>query len=182
MVLAILLAISCSSTYRSMSVEEKRSFLAELEEETLAELVAKRPEVQAEIDRAVGYAVVSNRLAKVPFVGAGEGIGVVFDAKTGDRTYLKVGRLDVGGGLGVREYRLVVVFFDQELLKKLARGKLELGAGVEAGAKEKDLGTGAGGAAGSRNDKRVLYQISDAGVSATFTVRAIRYSVLKLSE
>jgi len=74
------------------------------------------------------------------------------------------------------------VFFDQELLKKLARGKLELGAGVEAGAKEKDLGTGAGGVAGSRNDKRVLYQISDAGVSATFTVRAIRYSVLKLSE
>ena len=180
--LAALMAVSCTSTYRSMSVEEKRSFLAELEEETLAELVAKRPEVQAEIDRAVGYAVVSNRLAKIPFVGAGEGIGVVFDAKTGERSYLKVGRLDVGGGLGVREYRLVVLFFDQELLKKLASGKLELGAGVEAGAKDKDLGTGAGGVAGSRNEKRVLYQISDAGVSATFTVRAIRYSVLKLSE
>jgi lipid-binding SYLF domain-containing protein len=182
LVLAALVAISCSSTYRSMSVEEKRTFLAELEEETLAELVEKLPESQADVDRAVGYAVVSNRMAKIPFVGAGEGIGVVFDAKTGERTYLKVGRLDVGGGLGVREYRLVILFFDQKLLEKLASGKLELGAGVEAGAKDKDIGTGAAGVASSRNEKRVLYQISDAGVSATFTVRAIRYSVLKLDQ
>ena len=124
----------------------------------------------------MGYAVVSNRVAKIPFVGAGEGIGVVFDAKTGERTYLKVGRLDIGGGLGAREYRMVILFFDQGLLENLASGKLE------AGAKDKDIGTGAGGVVGSRNEKRVLYQLSDAGVSATFTVRAIRYSVLKLDE
>ena len=106
----------------------------------------------------------------------------MFDAKTGERTYLKVGRLDIGGGLGAREYRLVILFFDQGLLEKLASGKLELGAGVEAGAKDQEIGTGAGGVVGSRNEKRVLYQLSDAGVSATFTVRAIRYSVLKLDE
>jgi hypothetical protein len=178
--IAALLAVSCSSTYRSMSAQEKREFLVELEEQTLAELVDMVPEAQAEIDRSVGHAIVSNRLAKVPFVGAGEGIGVVFDAETGERTYLKVGRLDVGGGLGVREYRLVVLFFDQGPLRKLASGKLELGAGVEAGAKDKEIGTGAGGVAGSRDEKRVLYQLADAGVSATFTVRAIRYSVLDL--
>jgi hypothetical protein len=182
LVLAALVAISCSSTYRSMTADEKRSFLAELEEETLSELVEKLPEAQADIDRAVGYAVVANRVAKIPFFGAGEGIGVVIDAKTGERTYLKVGRLDVGGGLGAREYRLVILFFDQGLLEKLAGGKLELGAGVEAGAKDKDIGTGAGGVAGSRNEKRVLYQLSDAGASATFTVRAIRYSVLDLEK
>jgi len=178
--IAALLAVSCSSTYRSMSATEKREFLVELEEQTLAELVDQAPEAQAEIDRSVGHAIISNRLAKVPFVGAGEGIGVVFDAESGERTYLKVGRLDVGGGLGVREYRLVVLFFDRAPLQKLAGGKFELGAGVEAGAKDKDIGTGAGGVAGSRDDKRVLYQLSDAGVSATFTVRAIRYSVLDL--
>jgi lipid-binding SYLF domain-containing protein len=177
---ALLLAVSCSSSYRSMTTDEKRDLLADLERETLAELVETYPDSQSEIDRSVGHAIISNRLAKVPFVGAGEGIGVVFDAESGERTYLKVGRLDVGGGLGVREYRLVVLFFDQEPLRKLAGGKLELGAGVEAGAKDKDIGTGAGGVAGSRDEKRVLYQLSDAGVSATFTVRAIRYSVLDL--
>ena len=181
-IVAIVVAVSCSSTYRSMSAEEKREFLVELEQQTLAELVDEVPEAQAEIDRSVGHAIVANRLAKVPFVGAGEGIGVVFDAETGERTYLKVGRLDVGGGLGVREYRLVVLFFDRQPLRKLASGKLELGAGVEAGAKDKEIGTGAGGVAGSRDEKRVLYQLSDAGVSATFTVRAIRYSVLDLDK
>ncbi len=179
--LAVLFTASCSSTYRSMSVEEKRAFLEDVEEETLAELVEKLPESQADIDRAVGYAIFAIRVAKVPMVGAGDGIGVVFDAETGERTYLKVGRLDVGGGLGAREYRLVVLFFEQALLQKLARGRLELGAGAEASAKDRDIGTGAGGA-GSRNDKRVLYQLSDAGASATFTVRAVRYSVLDLGE
>ena len=179
--LAMMLSLSCS-TYRKMTVEEKRSFLAELETTTLAELVTKKPEVQDEVDRAVGYAVFSNQATKVPFVGGGEGIGVVVDSETGTRSYLKVGRLDVGGGLGVRSYRLVVLFFDQEALHKLASGKVEVGAGIEAGAGDTDVGTGAGGVAGSRNEKFVLYQLSEKGVSATFTVRVIRYSVLDLDE
>jgi hypothetical protein len=165
-----------------MTPEEKRDILTDLERQTLADLVQRNPDAQAEIDRSVGYAVFSNRAAKVPLFGAGEGIGVVFDLEKGERTYLQVGRLDVGGGLGVREYRLVVLFFDPEPMHKLASGKLEIGAGVEAGAKEQDIGTGAGGIAGSRNEKRVIYQLSDTGVSATFTVRAIRYSVLDLDE
>ena len=58
---------------------------------------------------------------------------------------------------------------------------LEIGAGVEAGAGDHDdLGTGAGGVAGARNEKRALYQLSEAGISATLTVRMIKYSVLEL--
>jgi lipid-binding SYLF domain-containing protein len=179
---ALLLAVSCSSSYRSLTAEEKLDLLADLERETISELAEMYPDSQAELDRSVGHAVFSNRAAKAPFVGAGEGIGVLVDRETGERTYLKVGRLDVGGGLGVREYRLVVLFFDREPMQKLASGKLEIGAGVEAGAKDKDIGTGAGGITGSRNEKRVIYQLSDEGVSATLTVRAIRYSVLDLDQ
>lgn len=80
----------------------------------------------------------------------------------------------MGGGFGVREYRLVFVFFDGATMRKLASGKLEIGAGAEAGAGQSDVGTGSGVDAGSRNEKRVVYQLSDSGVSATPTVRAIR--------
>jgi lipid-binding SYLF domain-containing protein len=180
-ILSAMLAASCS-TYRKMPVEEKLIFLEELEEQTLAELVEQQPEAQAELDRSVGHAVFSNTTTKVPIVGAGDGIGVVVDTTTDERTYLKVGRLDVGGGLGVRKYRLIIIFFEEEALRKLASGKVELGAGVEAGAGKEDVGTGAGGIAGSRNEDYVLYQLSEAGVSATFTVRAIRYSVLDLEQ
>jgi lipid-binding SYLF domain-containing protein len=180
--LAAFLAGSCSSTYRSMSAQEKREFLVELEKETLAELVEDQPEAQADLDKAIGHAIFSNTAAKVPFVGAGDGIGVVVNKETGERSYLKVTRFDVGGGLGVRSYRLVIFFFEEEALKKLSGGKLEFGAGVEAGVKDQDIGTGAGGIAGSRKDGYVLYQLSDSGASVSLTVRMIRYSVLDLSD
>ena len=173
---------SCSSTYRSMSAQEKRDFLVELEEETLAELVEEQPEAQADMDSAMGHAIFSNSAAKFPFVGGGDGIGVVVNKETGERSYLKVTRFDVGGGLGVRTYRLIIFFFEEEALNKLAGGKLEFGAGVEAGAKDKDIGTGAGGIAGSRKEGYVLYQLSDTGVSVSLTVRMIKYSVLDLSD
>lgn len=180
--LAAFLAVSCSSTYRSMSAQEKREFLVEIEEETLAELLEAQPEAQADLDNAIGHAIFSNTEAKIPFVGAGDGIGVVVNKETGERSYLKVTRFDVGGGLGVRTYRLIIVFFEEEALKKLAGGKLEFGAGVEAGAKDKDIGTGPGGIAGSRKEGYVLYQLSDSGASVSLTVRMIRYSVLDLSD
>ena len=180
--LAALLAGSCSSTYRSMSAEEKRTYLAELEEETLAELVEEQPEAQADMDKAIGHAIFSNTSAKAPFVGGGDGIGVVVSKETGERRYLKVTRFDVGGGLGVRTYRPIILFFEEEPLEKLAGGKIEFGAGVEAGAKKKDIVAGAGGIAGSRKEGYVLYQLSDSGVSVSLTVRMIKYSVLALGD
>ena len=178
----LLLTVACSSTHGSMTNQEKKVYLVELEKETLAELVADRPEAQTDLDNAVGYAILSNTATKVPIVGAGNGIGVVVDTETRERTYLKVSRFDVGGGLGLRKFRLVMIFFEETAFEKMATGKLELGAGAEAGAGKSDIGTGAGGVAGARNEKRVLYQISDEGVSATFTVRLIKYTVLELDE
>jgi len=177
----ICLATGCA-TYGSMTVDEKRAHLVELEEKTMVELVESYPRAKEDLENAVGYAIMSNAAAKVPLVGAGEGIGVVVDSRTDDRTYLRLTRFDVGGGLGVRTFRVVVVFFDETVMRKLASGKLELGAGAEAGAGSKDVGTGAGGVAGSRNEKRALYQLSDTGASVTFTVNLIKYSVLDLED
>lgn len=181
LVAVIFVATGCT-TYGSMTVDEKRAHLVELEERTMVELVESYSQAKEDLETAVGYAIMSNAATKVPFVGAGEGIGVVVDSRTDERTYLRLTRFDVGGGLGVRTFRVVVVFFDETLMKKLASGKLELGAGAEAGAGSKDVGTGAGGIAGSRNGKRALYQLSDTGASVTFTVNLIKYSVLDLDE
>lgn len=113
-------------------------------------------------------------------MGAGNGIGVVVNNETGTRTYLEVQRFDVGGGLGIRTYRVIMIYFDGAAFGKLASGKLELAAGIDAGAGKTDVGTGAGGIAPARTEKRVTYQLAEAGVSATYTVRLIKYSVLDL--
>ena len=171
---------SCASTHRSMTVEEKRDYLLELEERTLAELIEEQPEAQADLDAAVGYAMFSNTATKVPFIGGGNGIGVVVNRRTGTRTYLKVVRFDVGGGLGIRTFRLIMIYFDEAAFRKLASGKLEFGAGIEAGAGTEEVGTGESGVSGSKNKKRAVYRWSEDGVSATWTVRLIKYSVLDL--
>ena len=80
------LVISCSSAYRSMSVEEKRAHLEELEHQTLDELVEQRPEAREDLDAAVGYAIFSKTATKVPIVGTGEGLGVVVNKATGTLT------------------------------------------------------------------------------------------------
>ena len=96
-----LIATGCS-TYGSMTVDEKRAHLVELEEKTMVELVESYPQAKEDLETAVGYAIMSNAATKVPVVGAGEGIGVVVDSRTDERTFLRLTRFDVGGGLGVR--------------------------------------------------------------------------------
>jgi len=181
--LPFLLVTGCASSHRSMSIEEKRVFLLELEQETLAKLIEEHPEAKADLDRSSGYAVFSKSATKVPFVGAGDGIGVVFNKANDKRTYVKVQRFDVGGGLGSRTYQVVIIFFSEAALKKLASGKIEFGAGVEASAGRHDeVGAGAGGGAGARNENRVVYRLSESGASAMWTVRLIRYSALNLGD
>ncbi len=161
MVLCVLAIVGCSSTYRGMSGEEKREYLFELEEQTLAELVKDDPKAQADLDAAVGYAIFSNTATKVPSSAPAMGSAWWSTPRPMIGPTSRSSRFDVGGGLGLRKFRLVMIFFDEAAFEKLATGKLELGAGVEAGAGNNDIGTGAGGIAGARNEKRVLYQISD---------------------
>jgi lipid-binding SYLF domain-containing protein len=176
------LVISCSSAYRSMSVEEKRAYLEELEHQTLDELVEQRPEAREDLDAAVGYAIFSKTATKVPIVGTGEGLGVVVNKATGSRTYLKVTRFDVGGGLGTKKYRVVILYFEEAALEKLSSGKLEFGAGVEASSGGSEADSGGGASAGTRKQDRVVYRLTGSGVSATWTVSLIRYSVLDLGD
>jgi len=82
-------------------VAHKIQSLNEHEQETLKRLYQENPETEQAVQTAPGYAVFHVVVTKVPLVGAGGGNGVVVDNKTGDRTYMKVRRFDVGAGGGV---------------------------------------------------------------------------------
>ena len=165
-----------------MPVEEKRAVIAELERSALADLMDQHPESRAVLDRSVGYAILAKAVTKVPVFGAGDGLGVAVDTRSGERTYLRVGRFDVGGGLGARRYRLVMIFTEPEPLAKLRSGKLELNVGAEASAGRGDTSTGSGEKDASGTKGYVVYRLADEGLSATWTVSITRYSVLDLEE
>jgi lipid-binding SYLF domain-containing protein len=164
--------------------EEQVQTIDELVDRTLSDLYKQEPKTRDAIASSVGYAVMNNKITKIPLVGAGSGYGVAIETATGERTYIKMIRFDVGGGWGARSVRPVVIFQSEEKFKDFIKGVWDVQAGAEAAAKVGE--TGAAGGAGSGDlpvDKGyTIYFITDAGVSATVTAGIIRVKPVKLKD
>ncbi|RTL00909.1 MAG: hypothetical protein EKK59_03745 [Neisseriaceae bacterium] len=173
---------ACASVPGDTGTEQAQT-VEQLVERTLADLYRQEPATREEIARAVGYAVMDNKITKVPMVGAGSGYGVAIDNLSGEKTYLKMLRFDVGGGWGARSVRPVVIFHDQAKFRDFISGMWSANAGAEAAAKVGE--TGAAGGAGSGNignQGYSLHMITDAGVSATVTMGVLRVAPVKLKQ
>jgi len=117
---------------------------------------------------------------KIPFVGWGSGKGVLVNNITGQRTYVKASRMDVGGGGGIREYDVLIVLYDEKLLRFAKTGKWAYGAGAEASA-------GTASAEGSSNQvladrKYEIFARSERGASVTWTLHAIHIKPYRLKD
>jgi len=173
----VALLAGCTSV-PGKTTEEKRAFIQEFEQETLEQLHQEHPEAKAALAEAPGYVVVRQKVTKVPLVGGGGGYGVVVDGRSDERTYMKLRRLDLGGGYGVRSTRIVLILHEPELVDEVKSGKWRFGAGAEAAAKAGEAGAAGGGGTGG-NEAYTSYQLTDAGVSATVTINALRLSPYK---
>jgi lipid-binding SYLF domain-containing protein len=164
--------------------EEQVQTIDELVERTLSDLYKQEANARQEVADSIGYVIMSNTIVKVPLVGVGSGYGVAINNKTGERTYIKMERFDLGGGLGARSERPVVIFQQGEKFKEFIEGSWSANAGAEAAAKVGEAG--AAGSVGSRDlpgDKGYsVHLITDAGVSATLTVGVIRVKPIELKE
>ncbi len=179
-----LLAITGCASVPGDTREEQVQTIDELIDTTLVDLYKQDPAAEAEIANSVGYVIMNNKITKIPLVGAGSGYGVAINSITKERTYLKMGRFDVGGGWGARSVRPVIIFTDEKRFIEFIDGDWSVNAGAEAAAKVGDVGAaGGGGAASAEDDKGyTMHMITDAGVSATVTAGIIRVSPLDLKD
>jgi len=164
--------------------QEQIGTIDTLVEDTLNDLYKQEPKAKEEISSSVGYAIFSNKITKIPLVGAGSGYGVAIRSENNEKTYLKMARFDVGGGWGARSVRPVIIFQDEKEFNNLISGQWSANAGAEAAAKVGDTG-GAGGSGDNdeKNDKGYsIHMITDAGVSATVTAGLIRITPIKLKD
>ncbi len=173
--IALLAAVTAAcSSMTAMEKDQKRNALDEMAATAITELVANDPEIQTNIDNSLAYAVANMKVSKVPLVGAGGGEGVFVDNKTGQRAYFTVSRFDVGGGWGLRSFKVLLTAESQEIFDRLKDGTWEFQAGAEVSA-------GTASAAGSSSDLVnkgfTTYVLSDGGASATVTARVIRTKV-----
>jgi lipid-binding SYLF domain-containing protein len=163
--------------------EEQVQTIDELVARTLSDIYKQTPKTREEIATSVGYAILDDKITKIPYVGAGGGYGVAINTKTGAKTYIRMERFDIGFGDGVRSVRLVVIFQSEKKFRDFVSGLWHLEIGTEAAAKAGKAGAAGGAGSGNVGDKGyVVYTITDAGVSATATAGVIHIEPIKLKK
>ena len=158
----------------SLPVSERQSIIRDMETKTLERLYTEKPSTKDEIKKAAGYGVFSNANVNLILVSAGGGYGVVTDNATGKKTYMKMGLGGVGLGLGAKDYRQVLVFKSDEMLKKFIYSGWEFGGHADAAAKAGDTGAEASGA-GAIGSDIVAYSMTESGLALQATVAGTKY-------
>jgi hypothetical protein len=131
----IILAASLLGACSTIPVEKRAGLREEINqnaEKTITQLISKKPELQESIDTSVGYFVGQVSGTKIPVVGAGSGIGMLYDRETRTRTYMDINRFDVGVGLGAGKFRGIVLFQNREVLEQFRSGIWKSKIGVES--------------------------------------------------
>ncbi|TFG49418.1 MAG: hypothetical protein E4H40_03035 [Candidatus Brocadiia bacterium] len=156
------------------NIAEKKSYILNMRDETLAELYKEVEDSKDKISKAAGYGTFSNVNVNVIFASIGEGYGVVHDNKTGEDTFMRMGMGGLGLGLGLKDFRGVVVLKTESALKSFVDKGWEFGGHVDAAAKAGDKGGAVGGAGEVTSDIEV-YQFTKSGIALQATVTGTKY-------
>ena len=173
MSLAIAVVVSGCGPGRQLSNEEKLDAIGTMAAENLERLYSERPSARDEINSAAGYAAFSNANVNLIFASAGGGYGVVVNNSTGEKTYMRMGLGGLGLGLGVKDYRQVLVFPTTETMNKFIESGWVFGGHADAAAQAGDKG-GALSAEGAIGEVRV-YTMTEAGLAIQATVTGTKY-------
>jgi lipid-binding SYLF domain-containing protein len=124
---------------RGATVDDKRSAVRNMRDQTLTQLYVRNPQLRETMDNAVGYAVFTNLNMFVLAVGGGDGYGVAVD-RAGKETFMRVGTIGGGIGMGMRDFRTVFFFRTQAALDRFVEAGWEFSLTSAAGAQTTDRG------------------------------------------
>lgn len=171
LVIAMTLA-ACVTTGSNTPAQKRESILA-MKNDVLTQLYQHKPDVKAQIASAPGYAVFSNANINLIFASFGGGYGVAKNNKSGRHTYMKMGEVGVGLGLGVKDFRAVFVFHSNESMNNFVEKGWAFGAQADAAAKTNTQGAATGGEI--TVDNITIYQITEAGLALQATIKGTKY-------
>ena len=151
------------------TVHEKRNDVLNMKKETLSELYRKRPEAKSKIKKAKGYAVFSNINTNLFLFSSGNGYGVAINNQNGKKTYMKLNFAGFGPGIGVKDFKAVLIFKTEQTFNEFVDGDWEFGGHADAAAKSNEKGAAAGGEMYVEDDIEI-YQMTEAGIALQATV------------
>ena len=171
--LAIAFMLSSCSTTGGNTPPTKRQAILSMRDKVLSELYKEHPQARTEIASAPGYAVFSNANIYLIFVSLGEGHGVVKDNKTGKNTFMKMGKVGIGLGLGLTDFRAIFIFNKRSVMEEFVNKGWEFGGQADAAAKASEQGHAVGGEAVFSDI--TIYQLTESGLALQATVQGTKY-------
>jgi len=172
--LALILALCVASMPAfADDTEKERKEIQKIEKDTLAKLYSVQPSAKAAVQGAAGYAVFSNFGMKIFVAGGGSGKGVAVD-NSGRRTYMRMGEIQAGLGIGVKKFQVVFVFQDPAKLDAFINQGWEFGGQTTAAATTGDQGGALQGAL-AVSPGVWMYQLTDEGLALEATVKGTKY-------
>jgi len=159
------------------SIEEKRAKVREQRDQILAKLYATHPEAKDKIQKAAGYGAFNNKNMNLFLFASGHGYGVVVDNTTKKETFMAMGALGGGVGLGYKDMSVVFIFKNADVMKKFVESGWQFGGEADATAKAGEKGAAAAkeGAIDTGANVFEIYQMTDAGVALQATVAGTKY-------
>ena len=170
---SILLGFMLTACITGNTVEQKRAAVQDMRTEVLNELYVQKPDVRDQVATSVGYAVFSNANVNLILASFGGGYGLVHNNASGVDTYLRLGEIGVGFGAGIKDFRVVMVFHNQDALQRFMDYGVAVGAQADAAAIANDQGGAVGGEL--TLDNITVYQITEAGLALQATVKGTKY-------
>src|SRR5262245_31586715 len=180
---ALLMLVGCYQA-KGNTVEDRRTYIRNMENRTLADLYKERPGVKARLEKAPGYAVFSNVNVKILALGSGQGYGKAVDNATKKETFMKMAELGGGMGLGVSDLRAVMIFHDKDAFKNFVDTGIEFSGKAGAEAQSGDQGMAARHeqklAGAGQDDVQLVqgvevYQLTKNGVMAQAMLYGTKY-------
>lgn len=163
----------CTSATGATPMDKKQS-IADLHEEVIVTMVEKYPDIKRKVDNSPGYGVFSQVNVNLLIASTGSGFGMVVNNETGEKTYMKMLLGGVGLGLGVKDFRQLMIFKTSSALNNFIEKGWEVGAHADAAAKTGDKG-GDVNVAGDITTEMEVYQVTKSGLALQATVSAAKY-------
>ncbi len=169
--LTALLASGCAAP--GQTGMDKREYIDRTDREVRAELYQRTPGLQEDVKQAPGYAVFSNVNVNVLLASASAGYGVAVNNRTGERTYMRMGELGFGLGLGVKDFRALFLFDSPAVMERFVNRGWAFGGQADATAKAQEKGA-AVSAEVALNGMRV-YQLTESGIALQATLKGTKF-------
>ncbi len=172
-IVMLTLAAGCGPSAKLPPAESKE-LIRNMETETLERLYKEEPSTKKKIKNAAGYGTFANANINLIFISAGGGYGVVVDNSTGKRTYMKMALGGIGLGLGVKDYRQVLIFHSKHTLQEFIEKGWEFGGHADATAKAGESGGELSGA-GALGYGIEAYSMTESGLALQATIAGTKY-------